>query len=724
MDVRCERCGTEYEFDDALVSDRGTSVKCTECGNEFRVLPVGGLTEKGRPDAWHVQRVDGSEVTYTSLRDLQRGIRSRDVQKDDRLRREGQATSRPLGSIPELEELLRGTWVDSTRAPILKSTVDTLRPQPGQPSHVERIPAARIATTPARRDTLRPQGAPVPPVPLAPVIATAGGGLTTPGGGIPPAPESDPATLERFNVGDLPRSSDLMPSPIGDDPIETSSPLPPLTRIDERASIPDDDGSNQDGHDSGMGARISFNPPSLRRRRVGGWIVSLVLLGGVAVLGLAVARPYLIAKRERSNAPLDSRAADLLSAADRAYAAGNLDLAKEDVDKASALAEHDPGVLHGRAKVADARADVPWLRLRLLPQDATDEIRATEANARELASTAESLAIAATNAAPTDPASVRAHIDSLRLAGKTAEARSRVTQLAARADHADHGQASSDPETAYVLAALDAAEPLPPWRTVIERLRTSASAEGELGRARSLLVYALARSGDTTSAKTELDRMSLFSRPHPLTPLLRAFVQKQPSVTDGGAMTSPSGGSLTAIDVNSLPRSASPGGSGGSGGGDSRVLDAQGDSAREKGDYVKAAALYSQSLERSPNDSEALGGLGDVARARGDFDSAKASYRRALLANPQYLPAMIGLADVEHDSGDKAAAQQTYKDITERFPDSAYPARVKQRAEGGEPKSASKDAGSSPSPTSASTATTPAGPGASSAPSIEEEAAP
>ena len=32
MDVTCERCGTEYDFDDALVSERGTTVKCTNCG--------------------------------------------------------------------------------------------------------------------------------------------------------------------------------------------------------------------------------------------------------------------------------------------------------------------------------------------------------------------------------------------------------------------------------------------------------------------------------------------------------------------------------------------------------------------------------------------------------------------------------------------------------------------------------------------------------------------
>ena len=118
MDVRCERCGTEYEFDDALVSERGTSVKCTECANEFRVMPRAGLTESGPKDTWHVRRTDGVELKFTSLRELQRSIRARDITKDDRLWREGESMSRPLGAIPELEELLRGTWRDSTHAPM------------------------------------------------------------------------------------------------------------------------------------------------------------------------------------------------------------------------------------------------------------------------------------------------------------------------------------------------------------------------------------------------------------------------------------------------------------------------------------------------------------------------------------------------------------------------------------------------------------------------------
>ena len=32
MDVRCERCKTDYEFDDARITEAGVTVKCTTCG--------------------------------------------------------------------------------------------------------------------------------------------------------------------------------------------------------------------------------------------------------------------------------------------------------------------------------------------------------------------------------------------------------------------------------------------------------------------------------------------------------------------------------------------------------------------------------------------------------------------------------------------------------------------------------------------------------------------
>ena len=86
MDVRCERCNTEYEFDDALVSGRGTTVKCTNCGHKFKIRPRSGdITE----DFWNVSTADGRTLVFTSLRELQRAIQTHLVERGDKLSRGG-----------------------------------------------------------------------------------------------------------------------------------------------------------------------------------------------------------------------------------------------------------------------------------------------------------------------------------------------------------------------------------------------------------------------------------------------------------------------------------------------------------------------------------------------------------------------------------------------------------------------------------------------------------
>src|SRR5512146_966394 len=105
MDVRCNRCGTEYEFDDALISERGTTVKCTNCGLQFKVYPS---HHSGGPERWVVRTTEGRELVFTSLRELQRGIADRKVGPGDMLTR-GQKPPRPLSSIAELEPFFQSS---------------------------------------------------------------------------------------------------------------------------------------------------------------------------------------------------------------------------------------------------------------------------------------------------------------------------------------------------------------------------------------------------------------------------------------------------------------------------------------------------------------------------------------------------------------------------------------------------------------------------------------
>src|SRR6187551_3123868 len=114
MDVRCNRCDTEYEFDDALISERGTTVKCTNCGFQFKIYPGKGKGTGLAPERWVVRTASGRELVYTSLRELQRGIADKKVVANDLLSR-GKQTPRPLGSIAELEPFFQVTNTTQAR---------------------------------------------------------------------------------------------------------------------------------------------------------------------------------------------------------------------------------------------------------------------------------------------------------------------------------------------------------------------------------------------------------------------------------------------------------------------------------------------------------------------------------------------------------------------------------------------------------------------------------
>ncbi len=100
MDVRCARCGIEYEFDDALISERGTMVRCTECGHQFRVHPSHVIPAE--PDEWRVVVPSGRTLVFKTLRELQQGISHGEISRDATLLR-GKLPPRPLGSIAELD---------------------------------------------------------------------------------------------------------------------------------------------------------------------------------------------------------------------------------------------------------------------------------------------------------------------------------------------------------------------------------------------------------------------------------------------------------------------------------------------------------------------------------------------------------------------------------------------------------------------------------------------
>jgi tetratricopeptide (TPR) repeat protein len=208
---------------------------------------------------------------------------------------------------------------------------------------------------------------------------------------------------------------------------------------------------------------------------------------------------------------------------------------------------------------------------------------------------------------------------------------------------------------------------------VIDRLRTAAAGEGNLGRARAALVYALARAGDAAGAKAELDRLASLARPYPLLAPLREFLARGSSKTTSDPRGAPP--PVAAALATASGRSAV--------GEDPRALLQQAADAENRGQLPRAAKLYEDALRSDARSSEALAGLGSVALKQGDYATARLQFGKALAINPNYVPAIVGQADALWAEGDRNAAVAKYKDLVDRFPESSgFPSYVKTRAAG------------------------------------------
>jgi tetratricopeptide (TPR) repeat protein len=429
-----------------------------------------------------------------------------------------------------------------------------------------------------------------------------------------------------------------------------------------------------------------YAPP--RRRRLGVWLLVAFLVPSIALLGwIAETRYHVVAllthrpAASEGEPATDPRLDAFVAKAERALTDGDLDAAQSGFDKASVVGEHDARVLLGLARVAGAKADVPWLRVRLLQPEATDASRVARAELAERVATARRTADDALAAAPQDPRALTAKLDALRLAGDLPGARGYTTAVL--------GQATQ-PEAAYALAALDLDAPAAFSTVVIDRLRLAIGSAPASGRARAALVCALAKSDDIVGAKAELASLDAQPRPYPVLPELHAWLDRATAAT-AGVPAAPS--DTTASVANGAPSaSAAPAAAApppeatgapskadrASGG--VTALQAAGQ-AINRGDLDQAERIYGGLLATVPYDSQAQSGLGDIARLRREPGAAIAAYSRALQSNPSYLPALLGLGDTQWTIGDHDGAVKTYQRIVDSFPTGIYPSYVRRRLE-------------------------------------------
>jgi predicted Zn finger-like uncharacterized protein len=171
MDVRCEHCHTEYELEDAKISDLGTEVQCSDCGHSFTVRrgsparPAATPVSAPGPE-WTIETSLGRSHRLHDLTTLHKWIIERRVSRQDRISQDGQ-NWRYLSDLPELTPFFE--IVDSAER---ARRADTPGPMPLpftapvllQPSAIPSVAPEEIAAQVPRRALTPTLGQPsIPP---------------------------------------------------------------------------------------------------------------------------------------------------------------------------------------------------------------------------------------------------------------------------------------------------------------------------------------------------------------------------------------------------------------------------------------------------------------------------------------------------------------------------------------------------------------------------------
>ncbi len=192
MEVRCERCKTEYDFEGTGVPEAGVAVQCTTCGHVFKVkkkavlvtmplqpgemTPVGTAapepTRAAAPPVqreWKVRQANGNYFTFRELTTLQKWIVERKVGQDDEISLAGTEHWKRLGNITALlpffsivEKAQNGTQPEARHA-----INDPQPPGPSAPPGVLSTPAVYPPITSPSAQTA-PSSTDSGPLPLTP----------------------------------------------------------------------------------------------------------------------------------------------------------------------------------------------------------------------------------------------------------------------------------------------------------------------------------------------------------------------------------------------------------------------------------------------------------------------------------------------------------------------------------------------------------------------------
>lgn len=687
MEVVCEHCGTEYEFDDALVSERGTAVKCTGCGHQFKVFKP---SEEGEtPKVWNLRRPDGTVIPFDSLAVLQKWILEGKVSKMDEISRAGEGW-KALGAIAELESFF---VTAESRASL------SVGPRSARPTGSHSAPAGpSVASVSVRSgssrhgvpnlngssilngNTIRPVVGAAPPPPAV-LRGPSSGGTPPP---LPPAAlrgSSRPHSLGPSNntgveipkapklpddiaptTGTTPRaqSTSDRPPPLRSNPPPAAPKveLPPLPPLSERPLA--DDNAPTRALSPDRLAIASVAPPAARRSSLLPGLLLGVALAGVGILiarqlgvfGPSTTSTTTATSEPQSTTPTGNSALiDQASTAARPFTPRALEESRDLLTRALGASPNDAEALANRADVSASwsellhdRANDLELQARADPSHAA----ALNAEAAMLRSDAEHHA----DRARTDLTAAEARLDTLTSSRRT-EAEARLADAARIVGAADAAQrhlealrqSSERSPTADLVLAL--ATPQNDPTALVTALRQALNRDNTSVRARLALARALARAGDTSSARTETETI-LRQNPNNSAAAALLAVMPPSTTTDAGTTVAESPTpptELPSVRAETPRREANASSTAAPTSNDYDHLVAEGDRLQHSGRTTLAREHYNRALTVRPNGAEALTGMGNVEIDRGNASAAVSRFRAALSANPRYSDAYLGLGE-------------------------------------------------------------------------------
>lgn len=731
MDVTCPRCQTDYEFDDALVSERGTTVKCTNCGHQFRVFRArGGGATTTSPELWRIERRQGEPLELRSLVELQRAIRAGRVSRDDLLRR-GDGPARRVGDIPELEPFFPTPRADSapstlplggaaagsgakTSAGVGLATPPVVTEGPRVPAHTpaygaNRPPSVPPPPPPTAVGSQRPAAGVAPPPPritdrpLAPARLPTPLGLAPPPVAPPDQPHAGPPPAEPRPAQSAPppRTAPIPPPPRTGDPelepptirrtdmrVSAQAAAPPVRASDAvTQSVPPRpiDSVTQSVPPPRGESYESLFPTRPKRRSGAGWLVALVLLGGLVALGATVGRPYLekLAGRGASptaSSPGSDRLQGELAVGERARNDGDWAGAREAYLRATVIDEKSLVAWDGLCTAESELAMAHWIAAlatrSALERDQAASIGASAAKScarwseLERAASSEGAKKVAGDMRPVRAVATQGDGSGVRVYLPVHPGDPFVEALAYLADVPKGDHAALDKASKSAAGSLARAE--------IDKLTTSS----EL----ALVAYGAAVTGNATRHGAALAELARRAPRDPLLETLRGLVggDAGPVPHDAAVAAVDAGGTdakttVAVVGTGGTAPTAATGAEPPAAGGDYRSLNEKGHKALASGEVSKAEAYFKGALAQHPGDVDALYGLGQIARSRGDHAGAISYFKQVLDTSAGFAPARLALADEQWAVGDKAAAAKNYELYLERVSEGSGADRARAR---------------------------------------------